>query len=827
MYKKVRLQPAGFEMFAAVMLVLALVVVMAVLYELGPTLQKEQSRSYLTAANIDSVKLSLATAREATGAYPRTLSDAGLAVTVADGTTLINGQPLYIGSATDTAAIKVGSVDYQVTPDGSHYVLKFTVADANAVRSLRGGDFTVVSSTLGELAVTDRLGDNVLYNQLIGTTTAASSTPCVPKGCAELNAACGNPPDGCGSTVLVNCGSCSSDKVCFNYNCCTPESDSAFCSGHCGSVSDTDNCGAARTVADCGSCNNGDICINGNCVNKNCTFDHWTIDPAQYCTGYSFANTDNCGNAGQTAGTLVCANNTTCNAQTGACDSGSACAEAYWIPDLSTACGQVSQFHLCYDSGGTGTVDDTRTAAGTLTCANGQICNQATGDCVCPAAQVWNMTNNDCENTIATTTTATSTVTDASTSTTCVATSTAAGLCADNNYTCGTLTAVDNCGKNVSADCGVCSSGQLCQNNACCSMTVYYRDYDNDGFGDPQNFVTVCGAAPAGYVLNNLDCNDNDATRTSGESCNDYNFICGQSTVSDIDGNAYPTTAVGNRCVMAGNLRAVHYDDGRVIDGNQTPVDCQCTNTSSKSCCPIDSGPVQLAGGYVTNKTEAEFANDKTVYSWPDLMDNTTTPGVQGACMSGWHVPTDAEWQTLINSIDPAIPADPGTQTGLCQAGFVAAGWPGNDCVQKNFAALASRKSSATDGGDYNANLMNSAVNATGENCAQLYGPAEQSLNSTKLDITYPGFKMVGYGAASNLNPRSVGQDADALFWTSSLSCATTTTASFNLGGTRGRVSFTHNEAYAWARALHAVSGGVEKITQAAVSQLSARCVKN
>ena len=91
MYKKVRLQPAGFEMFAAVMLVLALVVVMAVLYELGPTLQKEQSRSYLTAANIDSVKLSLATAREATGAYPRTLSDAGLAVTVADGTTLING----------------------------------------------------------------------------------------------------------------------------------------------------------------------------------------------------------------------------------------------------------------------------------------------------------------------------------------------------------------------------------------------------------------------------------------------------------------------------------------------------------------------------------------------------------------------------------------------------------------------------------------------------------------------------------------------------------------------------------------------------------------
>ena len=33
-------------------------------------------------------------------------------------------------------------------------------------------------------------------------------------------------------------------------------------------------------------------------------------------------------------------------------------------------------------------------------------------------------------------------------------------------------------------------------------------------------------------------------------------------------------------------------------------------------------------------------------------MQYTTTPGVQGICPTGWHIPTDAEWCALANTVD-------------------------------------------------------------------------------------------------------------------------------------------------------------------------------
>jgi hypothetical protein len=43
---------------------------------------------------------------------------------------------------------------------------------------------------------------------------------------------------------------------------------------------------------------------------------------------------------------------------------------------------------------------------------------------------------------------------------------------------------------------------------------AYFLDADNDGFGDPNfsNAVFSCSGAPAGYVLDNTDCNDSDST---------------------------------------------------------------------------------------------------------------------------------------------------------------------------------------------------------------------------------------------------------------------------------------------------------------------------
>ena len=60
-----------------------------------------------------------------------------------------------------------------------------------------------------------------------------------------------------------------------------------------------------------------------------------------------------------------------------------------------------------------------------------------------------------------------------------------------------------------------------------CVPTTYYRDGDNDTYGDPQNTIQSC-SQPEGYVNNDLDCNDGSSTVHPGatEICNGIDDDC-------------------------------------------------------------------------------------------------------------------------------------------------------------------------------------------------------------------------------------------------------------------------------------------------------------
>lgn len=110
------------------------------------------------------------------------------------------------------------------------------------------------------------------------------------------------------------------------------------------------------------------------------------------------------------------------------------------------------------------------------------------------------------------------------------------------------------------------------------------------------------------------------------------NFVCGEALVDPRDGQSYATVAIGGQCWMAENLNF-----GDRIDCNQTMT---FNNIFEKYC-------------YENNPANCETYG--ALYQWNEVMQYTLTPGIQGLCPDGWHIPTDAEWCTLEIAVDPTI----------------------------------------------------------------------------------------------------------------------------------------------------------------------------
>lgn len=161
-------------------------------------------------------------------------------------------------------------------------------------------------------------------------------------------------------------------------------------------------------------------------------------------------------------------------------------------------------------------------------------------------------------------------------------------------------------------------------------------------------------------------------------------FTCGTS-VSDVDGNSYATVQIGTQCWMQSNLRTTKNPDGS----------------------PITKGPATHGGGGWTTDTRyyscppnasnngedcAAAATYGMLYQWSAAMNNSTTPGAQGICPAGWHVPTDAEWKTLVES-----QATPGCESST--------GW---QCPN-----AGSKLGSSTDWFAYTNGMRQNASNAT------------------------------------------------------------------------------------------------------------------
>jgi uncharacterized protein (TIGR02145 family) len=121
-------------------------------------------------------------------------------------------------------------------------------------------------------------------------------------------------------------------------------------------------------------------------------------------------------------------------------------------------------------------------------------------------------------------------------------------------------------------------------------------------------------------------------------------FTCGTSTVTDIEGNTYPTVQIGEQCWMKENMRSKTYADGTTIsEGEYTISD----DYSNKLWYYLNNDPSYTENHYgLLYNWLAASKND--VYD-ADYAYQTQGVALQGICPDGWHLPNNAEWEQLCN----------------------------------------------------------------------------------------------------------------------------------------------------------------------------------
>lgn len=118
-------------------------------------------------------------------------------------------------------------------------------------------------------------------------------------------------------------------------------------------------------------------------------------------------------------------------------------------------------------------------------------------------------------------------------------------------------------------------------------------------------------------------------------------FTCGTSTISDIDGNSYPTVLIGTQCWTQTNLKVTKYNDGTAI-----PLDA---TGGSDGITGGQDWSTRNTGAYTILQNESSTGTNATnfgfLYNWQAATDS------KKLCPEGWHVPTATDWDALISEV--------------------------------------------------------------------------------------------------------------------------------------------------------------------------------
>jgi len=133
------------------------------------------------------------------------------------------------------------------------------------------------------------------------------------------------------------------------------------------------------------------------------------------------------------------------------------------------------------------------------------------------------------------------------------------------------------------------------------------------------------GTKTISYSYTNwYNCSDNKVLRIT--VVNPVPFICGDSITDIRDNTVYPTVQIGTQCWMAANLNY-----GTMIPG---------TTNQRDNCLPEK---------YCYNDFPELCALSSALYQWDEVMCYSEVEEIQGFCLPGYHVPSEADWNQLFS----------------------------------------------------------------------------------------------------------------------------------------------------------------------------------
>jgi uncharacterized protein (TIGR02145 family) len=146
------------------------------------------------------------------------------------------------------------------------------------------------------------------------------------------------------------------------------------------------------------------------------------------------------------------------------------------------------------------------------------------------------------------------------------------------------------------------------------------------------------------YTANSCIANitNNDTTICRGQSLTLNASAVASGSVTDINGNVYPTVNIGSQTWMQKNLNVSKYKNGDIIPQVTDPT--QWVNLTTGAWCWYNNDSANYAATY------------GKLYNWYAVSDP------RGLAPDGWHVPTNADWNRMTKFLDPNV------DTSYCNA---------------------------------------------------------------------------------------------------------------------------------------------------------------